>query len=449
MLNSSVKNMHDNQVNTTLKQLYVDPILTFNDKAQILHYVLEDLHSYIISNIKIFADENFHHILHDWLLEKTLIGFENIHSFLLEEEIIDVINEAEKIYFLTMVPRRSYRHLCKPMTAVKINAREVQINILRNKPQPEQRTPEWYEFRNNLITASSAWKTFGSQAVQNSLIYEKCRPVIHEKQMNCNTESPLHWGQKYEPLSVMLYENKFKTKVEDFGCIRDDNFHFIGASPDGINVDKTSHLYGRMLEIKNIVNRDITGIPKKEYWIQMQLQMSVCKLNECDFLETRFNEYENYNDFIEDSIESTMLLTKKGKPKGWFMCFSKNQQPFYVYPPLNLEFDQLEQWEETQHQIQPYTWIRNLYWCLDELSCVLVCRNKPWFNYAVQEIGSLWKIIEYERIHGYEHRAPTRKRKTTEILKNDSSPSKSESNSNYSKLKNKCLIDIKVTKLMN
>ena len=49
-----------------------------------------------------------------------------------------------------------------------------------------------------------------------------------------------------------------------------------------------------MLEIKNIVNREITGIPKKEYWVQMQMQMEVCAIyEECDFLETRFKEYEN------------------------------------------------------------------------------------------------------------------------------------------------------------
>ena len=106
--------MNDDEVSAALKKLYVDPVLTINDKAHILHYVLEDLHAYITSNIPLFAEENFHNNLHSWLLEKTLIGFENIHSCLLEEEIIDVINEAEKIYFLTMIPRRSYRHLCKP-----------------------------------------------------------------------------------------------------------------------------------------------------------------------------------------------------------------------------------------------------------------------------------------------------------------------------------------------
>ena len=62
---------------------------------------------------------------------------------------------------------------------------------------------------------------------------------------------------------------------DDFGCIKDKNYSFLGASPDGINVDDTSPLFGRMLEIKNIVNREITGEPKKEYWIQMQMQMNI------------------------------------------------------------------------------------------------------------------------------------------------------------------------------
>ena len=53
------------------------------------------------------------------------------------------------------------------------------------------------------------------------------------------------------------------TKISDFGCIQHEKYNYIGASPDGINTDPNSILYGRMLEIKNIVNRDITGIPKE------------------------------------------------------------------------------------------------------------------------------------------------------------------------------------------
>jgi len=55
-----------------------------------------------------------------------------------------------------------------------------------------------------------------------------------------------------------------------------------------------------MIEVKNVVSRVITGIPKEDYYIQMQLQMEVCDLNECDFVETKFIEYDSYNDYIED-----------------------------------------------------------------------------------------------------------------------------------------------------
>ena len=159
------------------------------------------------------------------------------------------------------------------------------LTILSSKPQPEQRSNEWFLFRHSVLTASNAWKAFGSQATQNQLIYEKCLPINVEKYKSnpVSTDSPLHWGQKYEPLSVMIYEKVYGTVVKDYGCILHDKYDFIAASPDGINDDINTPLFGRMLEIKNIVNREITGIPKFEYWIQMQLQMETCNLNECDF----------------------------------------------------------------------------------------------------------------------------------------------------------------------
>jgi hypothetical protein len=41
-----------------------------------------------------------------------------------------------------------------------------------------------------------------------------------------------------------------------------------------------------MVEIK-IYTTERYGIPTDNYWIQMQFQMEVCDLDECDFFETR------------------------------------------------------------------------------------------------------------------------------------------------------------------
>jgi hypothetical protein len=49
------------------------------------------------------------------------------------------------------------------------------------------------------------------------------------------------------------------------------------------------------------------------------------------------------------------------------------------------------------------------YWYLDEFSCILVKRNKLWFAVAQPKIEEIWKLIEKERISGYEHRAPKKR----------------------------------------
>ena len=55
------------------------------------------------------------------------------------------------------------------------------------------------------------------------------------------------------------------------------------------------------------------------------------------------------------------------------------------------------------------TWIKNIYWRLDVYSCVLVLRDKEWFKNAVIKMEELWKIIETEKVTGYEHRAPKKR----------------------------------------
>ena len=278
------------------------------------------------------------------------------------------------------------------------------IQIIRNKPQPDQRTNQWYSFRYNMITASNAWKGLDTESNINSLIYEKCKPLNTDKYNHINTTTPFHHGTIYEPISIAIYEKKYNTKIADFGCIVDNNNKFLGASPDGINIDINSDRYARMLEVKNIVNREITGIPKKEYWIQMQIQMGVCQLNECDFLETKFTEYDDESSFIKDG---TFNYSLDNKMKGIFIYFIKDGKPYYEYPPIGLSEKEFTNWEEEiMKKNIDLTWNKNIYWKLDEYSCILVLRNKIWYDAAVMKLLDIWDIIEKERITGYSHRAP-------------------------------------------
>jgi putative phage-type endonuclease len=375
-----------------------DVLLTVED-------MLAHLDAYVCDNPLVFSAPDFHDTVHDVLHEY----FEGLHVF--EASNLDLEADAlccfcESIYFKCVVPPRECgsTFIRKPPNVAVIDAKLAHI---RAKPQPDQRTPEWYRFRHDLITASNAWKAFESPACRNQLIYEKCKPLqlSQEKKEYVNTASPMHWGQKYEPVSRMIYEHLYNTRVDDFGCLQHDAHAFLGASPDGINVDPASQRYGRMLEIKNIVNRDMTGIPKKEYWIQMQLQMETADLNECDFFETQFSE-EGDDEEGDDEEGNNALMT------GTMIYFMKDGRPHYEYAPIGCKSSELEAWfNDAMERNQAHMWMKTIHWRLEKMSCVLVLRNKFWFRHAIHVLDEMWCTVDKERSNpdGYEHRAPKRK----------------------------------------
>lgn len=433
--------------------------LVFEDEPNIfseefaVEFVETALHlmeEFMSENPTLISEPNFHDILLDEIKEILYIQMEDhiLDSDFIEDDMNDLIDDAFNIYITTFHPERSINiddsedsseeHI--EINNEEINIIESKIQHLREIPQPVQRTQEWYQFRWNLITASNAWKAFESQNTINQLIYEKCQPlkdfsvepIEEEPTKMVNTNTTLHWGQKYEPLSVMFYEHMYDSKVEDFGCIQHPFYKFIGASPDGIIIESNTGRYGRMLEIKNIVNREITGIPKKEYWVQMQLQMEVCDLDECDFLETKFTEYSDYQSYKEDSSLASFegqefnsfVTSKNGSYKGIIVHFhTSDGRPHYEYMPLNLWTpNEISNWEETivhKYESPPYNYIflKFIYWKLEKLSCVLVSRNKEWFKNNVAQLEKVWKIIEEERVSGYLHRAPSKKVRKEQISK--------------------------------
>jgi hypothetical protein len=84
--------------------------------------------------------------------------------------------------------------------------------------------------------------------------------------------------------------------------------------------------------------------------------------------------------------------------------------------------EDVAKWEENtihKYESEPYnyTFMKFIYWRLEKLSCVLVIRNKDWFNKNVVQLEKVWNIIEHERVTGYEHRAPNRKTKKEQPTK--------------------------------
>jgi len=368
---------------------------------------------FIENNIELYKYKDFEDLVED-----------NVYDYFLELYPYDLLNidmhyiisECMHMYFIINNNPRSYENTF----IIKKNNKKKNKSILNShlkKEQPEQRTKEWYEFRHNRLTASDFYKIFDTQSAQNNLILKKCKPIDISKYTRVNTDSACHHGHQFEPLSIMLYENKYKTTIGEYGCLAHDKYEFIGASPDGINIDESNERYCRLLEVKNPKTRIINGIPKKEYWVQMQLQMEVWNLDECDFLETTFHQYENEEKFKADG---TFNLSNDCKEKGIMVQFYDGKEPIYEYAPLNLNEKEFDKWyDECMEKNKKLTWIRNIYWKVNIFSCILVTRNKKWFESQIDTITDFWNTILKERITGYEHRKPKSREKKKKVNPTD------------------------------
>ena len=369
---------------------------------------------YVNTHILDYKEKDFENSVKEGVYSQILEIYKEQISYL-ELNLDDTIEECVYLYFTKNNCPRSYEEtiVISPPINNQISAQLIKIE---NTYQPDQRTDEWYHFRWDGLTASNLWKIFDSPASLNSLIYSKCVPINVKKYKSVNIDSAFHNGHKYEPLSLMIYEEMYDTVVSEYGCVTHDKYKFLKASPDGINTKRGNPRYGRLVEVKNPVSRKLTGIPKKDYWIQMQHQMEVCDLNECDFLETIFKSYDNEEEFLKDG---TFTKTAEGKRKGIMIRFYDNNEPIYEYAPLNLSKIEFEIWyNETMEKNNSLTWIENIYWYLEDISIVLVTRNKKWYAEALPKLIATWDIILKERINGYEHRKPNKREKKPNAKQN-------------------------------
>jgi putative phage-type endonuclease len=325
-----------------------------------------DMEDAVLDLMNEFIDQNQESLPEEWFLTEML------HHV---KSVMDEIEELpEEVYVqaLLLCTRGRTSYVLPPLE----NVTET-IEYLRSIPQPDQRSLEWHSMRHKLITASIAYKALGTEASIRELVKSKQQPYTMME--DTNFEGPRHWGVKYEPLSIQYYEHTYQTEIGEFGCILHPHYTFLAASPDGINIKESSPLYGRMLEIKNPFSRVITGNPKKAYWTQCQLQMEVCNLNSCDFLETRFTEYESEEAFRADG---TFQQSADGKCKGVFLQVFHDKVS-YLYPPFQCSEEEFTTWSSDKIDD---SWINTIYWKLDDVSVTLIGRQQEWFNRIVPQL---------------------------------------------------------------
>jgi len=268
-----------------------------------------------------------------------------------------------------------------------------QIQYLSNLQQPEQRSQEWYDYRNGMITASDLYKAIGTEGLRRSLIIKKCKSS-QDNPISGVGKACLH-GIKYEDVAIMIYENLYNVKIKDYGCIKDNQFNIFGASPDGICEDG-SEFVGTMLEIKCPTSRKIIkGEVPDMYWKQIQGQLEVCKLWDCHFLECKIVECE------ED------FFLKSQNRKGIIIDIINNisGKKLFIYSKLNLNSNNYKEWinKELDNIIQNenISFIKICYWVLEDMNCVVVKRDPYWYYSIKPQIQKFWDDVLYYRENGH------------------------------------------------
>jgi putative phage-type endonuclease len=258
---------------------------------------------------------------------------------------------------------------------------------------PEQRSPEWYEMRKEMLTASSMASAIDKChfTSRDELLLGK----IMEKPYESNPIT--EWGVKYEDVAIQFYEELYNVKVLDFGLIPHSHFKAFGASPDGICDDTGNDEYmGRMVEIKCPPKRKFTKTVPPHYKMQVLGQLEVCNLDECDFFQVKVEEYESYEDYQKDVFlnDDTIVegRTQLNFPKGATITYKHGEKLSYKYCNLNQTNKQLQEWIKSQDQ-------ENLFevkwWKISRYETTLVKRDKQWWIQTIEHIGKFYKDLLY------------------------------------------------------
>ena len=261
-----------------------------------------------------------------------------------------------------------------------------QLKWLKSLPQHEQKTPEWYEFRSKVITASSLWKIFGTDATRNELMKDKIDPSTF------NAGKAIDHGNRFEVTAQKIFETITNTTITEYGCIKHKNIDHIGASPDGIVTDSSGDqtLIGRMLEIKCPYSRQLHGIPKYDYWVQVQIQLEVCDLEYCDFFECDIKEYSTYEDYV-------LGVKKNNFEFSGIILESKNGETTNrIYSDLNLSLEEVNDWYSTNIEDILKTEsndVNFIGWGLRKYSRITIKRNREWFFTMKDVISKYWDTL--------------------------------------------------------
>ncbi|XP_055839190.1 uncharacterized protein LOC129907141 [Episyrphus balteatus] len=198
-----------------------------------------------------------------------------------------------------------------------LRKREIEVET-RNQSLDEK----WFDVRHQMVTASNFGKIckVKSLASYHNIILH----ILYTRVSNCN----MLWGLQNEKKAIQKLEEAIKIKVQKCGFFIDDEFHYLGATPDGLVGEDGICEVKCPSSIKNLTISDAvekkklkylqksgdTFVLKKndDYFYQVQGQLHITKRSHCffgvwtscDFVCIKIQKDDS---FWEDKIKNKLL----------------------------------------------------------------------------------------------------------------------------------------------
>jgi hypothetical protein len=262
-----------------------------------------------------------------------------------------------------------------------VEVRRDHVTRLLRQPQVPQRTAEWYLQGKQVLTASEFSTLFKTPRAISQLVLAKtaglaaattAAPITNRLACMTCEMGPFDWGIRFEPVVKQILETRWASKIAESGRLLHPTDKRLAASPDGLILTAADpHRVGRLVEIKCPISRELGGEVPFDYWCQMQLQMEVTDIDECEYVEVKIDSITKQKPEMAAVAEGFVWLFQN--PEG--AC-----EMYYAYTEE----------EKVALEDKGYDLLETIPWRIGRLEARVVARDRAWFAGTAEARDKFW-----------------------------------------------------------
>lgn len=302
-------------------------------------------------------------------------------------EALDLITEGLKVFCACATNPE--------WTALNASKRKALVQALKERPQIQQRSEEWFQQFGKLLTASEFAAIFPATKRRQDLAYSKSHPpkdpIVFRHACPTNEMNATGWGVRFEPVVKQILESIDGCQLYEPGRIGHPTNPRLAASPDAIvETSLDASQIGRLIEIKCPYSRKIGGEIPSDYWIQMQIQMEVTGIDECEYVECEILSSRPHQqgpiDLSGTLLKGCLYLIKQTVPEGdpYELRYLYGEVGSSRCPPIPEGFELVE----------------TIPWGLKAWHREIVYRDRTWYEATKSWQEAFWQDVEILRKGG-------------------------------------------------